>query len=130
VRASLVNGCAFCIDMHWKDARAAHESAERLYLLPSWREASVYSKRERAALALCDAMTLIHDGHVPDAIWDEARAAFGDQDVAQLVFAIIRSRIPPSAPRAGRSTASSGSRASSPRSLDGACRSTGRSNVV
>lgn len=88
VRASQINGCAFCIDMHWKDARAAHESEERLYLLPAWREASVYSKRERAALALCDAMTLIHDGHVPDATWDEARAAFGDEEVAQLVFAI------------------------------------------
>jgi AhpD family alkylhydroperoxidase len=88
LRASQINGCAFCIDMHWKDARAAGESEERLYSLPAWRESPVYSERERAALALCEAMTLISGGHVPDDVWDPARAAFRGEELAQLVFAI------------------------------------------
>jgi AhpD family alkylhydroperoxidase len=66
VRASQINGCAFCIDMHWKDAAAAGETDERLYSLDAWRECPLYSERERAALELCDAMTLIADTHVPD----------------------------------------------------------------
>jgi AhpD family alkylhydroperoxidase len=88
VRASQINGCAFCIDMHWKDARAAGESEERLYLLDAWRECSLYSEREQAALALCEAMTRVFDGHVPDATWERARAAFPEEELAQLVFAI------------------------------------------
>jgi AhpD family alkylhydroperoxidase len=88
VRASQVNGCAVCIDMHWKDARAAGESEERLYSLGAWRESPLFSDRERAALALCEAMTLITDGHVTDDVWDQARAEFGDEELAQLVFAI------------------------------------------
>jgi len=88
VRASQLNGCAFCIDMHWKDAVVAGEEENRLYLLNAWRESPVYSEREQAALDLCEAMTLIHTGHVPDAVWDRARAAFPDEELAQLVFQI------------------------------------------
>lgn len=88
LRASQINGCAFCIDMHWKDARAAGESEERLYLLDAWRESPQYDERERAALALCEAMTLLHEGHVPDDVWAAARAVFDDHELAQLIFAI------------------------------------------
>jgi len=88
VRASQLNRCAFCIDMHWKDARALGESEERLYMLDAWRESALYDDRERAALALCEAMTLITDGHVPDAVWNEAAAEFDEHELAQLVYAI------------------------------------------
>jgi AhpD family alkylhydroperoxidase len=88
VRASQINGCAFCIDMHWKDAQAAGESEERLYSLDAWRESPLYEERERAALELCEAMTLVVGGHVPDEVWDLAAAAFGEEELAQLVFAI------------------------------------------
>src|SRR5690349_24266983 len=88
LRASQINGCAFCIDMHWKDARAAGESEERLYSLAAWRESPLYEERERAALDLCEAMTLVADGHVPDEVWHRAAAAFGEDELAQLVFAI------------------------------------------
>ena len=88
VRASQINGCAFCIDMHWKDARAAGESEQRLYMLAAWRESPLYSERERAALALCEGITLIADRHVPDELWEHARSTFEDQELAQLVFAI------------------------------------------
>jgi AhpD family alkylhydroperoxidase len=88
VRGSQVNGCAFCIDMHWKDARAAGESEERLYSLDAWRESPLYEEQERAALELTEAMTLVADGHVPDVVWNRASAAFGEDELAQLVFAI------------------------------------------
>jgi AhpD family alkylhydroperoxidase len=88
VRASQINGCAFCIDMHWKDARAAGEPEERLYSLPAWRESPLYSDRERAALALCEAITQVAESHVPDEVWDQAAAYFDGHDLAQLVFAI------------------------------------------
>ena len=88
LRASEINGCAFCIDMHWKDARAAGESEERLYSLAAWHESPLYSERERAALRLCEAMTVISEGHVPDEIWASAAAAFTAQELARLVFAI------------------------------------------
>jgi AhpD family alkylhydroperoxidase len=88
VRASQMNGCAYCIDMHWKDARAAGETEERLYMLGAWRESSLYDERERAALALCEAITAIADRGVPDDVWSDAREAFGDDELAQLVFAI------------------------------------------
>jgi AhpD family alkylhydroperoxidase len=88
LRASQINGCAFCLDMHWKDARAAGESEERLYSLDAWRESPLYSERERAALELCEAMTLVAQTHVPDAAWQRARASFDDGELAQLVIAI------------------------------------------
>ena len=88
LRASQINGCAFCLDMHWKDARAAGESEERLYSLDAWRESPLYTERERAALDLCEAMTLVADTHVPDDVWERARAAFDDEELPQLVIAI------------------------------------------
>jgi AhpD family alkylhydroperoxidase len=88
VRASQINGCAFCLDMHWKDARAAGESEERLYMLSAWRESSLYSERERAALELCEEMTHISEGGVPDDVWERATAAFSAEELSQLVFAI------------------------------------------
>ena len=88
IRASQLNGCAFCLDMHWRDARAAGESEERLYMLDSWRESTLYSKREQAALELCEAITLITDGHVADDVWGRARAVFDEHELGQLVVAI------------------------------------------
>jgi AhpD family alkylhydroperoxidase len=88
IRASQINGCAFCLDMHWKDARAAGESEERLSILPAWRESALFDERERAALALCEAITSIADGHVPDQVWEAAAEAFDPDELAQLVFAI------------------------------------------
>ena len=88
LRASQINGCAFCIDMHWKDARAAGESEERLYSLNAWRESPLYDEREQAALDLCEAMTLIADTHVPDDVWRRAEEQFAPEVLAQLVFAI------------------------------------------
>lgn len=89
LRASQINGCGFCIDMHWKDARAAGESEERLYMLDAWRESPLYDERERAALELCEAVSLIADGHVPDEVWQRAEAAFEPDELAQVVFAIV-----------------------------------------
>ena len=88
LRASQINGCAFCLDMHWKDLRAAGESEERIYSLDVWRESPLYSERERAALELCEAMTLVAETHVPDDVWERARASFDDDELAQLVIAI------------------------------------------
>lgn len=88
IRASQINGCAFCFDMHWKEARAAGESEERLYMLGSWRESPLYDERERTALELCEAMTLIADDHVPDDVWDRAQAVFEEQELGQILFAI------------------------------------------
>lgn len=87
LRASMVNGCAFCVDMHWKDARAAGETEERLYMLAAWREATVYTDAERAALALADAVTDVASG-IPADVEDAARAAFDDAEYAALVFSL------------------------------------------
>src|SRR6202022_4937966 len=72
IRASQLNGCAYCIDMHTKDARAARESEQRIYLLSAWREAPFYSERERAALEWTEELTLIADNHVPDDLYERA----------------------------------------------------------
>jgi AhpD family alkylhydroperoxidase len=88
VRASQINGCAFCIDLHWKDARAAGESEERLYSLGAWRESPLYDERERAALELCEAVTLVADSHVPDDVWEPAANQFDQEELVQLLFAI------------------------------------------
>ena len=88
LRTSIVNGCAYCIDTHTKEARRAGESEQRLYALAAWRDAPLFSDRERAALALTDAITLISDEHVPRAVWDEAAAQFSDEELAQLLWAI------------------------------------------
>jgi AhpD family alkylhydroperoxidase len=88
LRASIVNGCAYCIETHAKDARQAGESEQRLYALAAWRDSPLFSDRERAVLALTDAITLISDEHVPRAVWDEAAALFSEDELAQLLWAI------------------------------------------
>jgi AhpD family alkylhydroperoxidase len=87
-RASQMNGCAYCIDMHTKDARAAGETEQRLYGLAAWRETPFYTPRERAALAWTEALTNIQQGHAPDAVYQEAHREFGDADVVKLTLAI------------------------------------------
>jgi AhpD family alkylhydroperoxidase len=90
MRASQINGCAYCLDMHSKDARATGETEQRLYLLNAWREAAhLYSERERAALAWTEAVTLLTSGHVPDAVYEQARAQFKEAELAYLTLAII-----------------------------------------
>ena len=88
LRASQINGCAYCIDMHWKDARAAGESEQRLYGLGAWREAPYYSGRERAALEWTEALTKITEGHVPDAVYESVRGHFSDKELADLTWAV------------------------------------------
>ena len=88
LRASQMNGCAYCIDMHWKDARALGETEQRLYGLDAWREAPYYTDRERAALAWTEALTDITNGHVPDAAYDAIRSHFSEQEVADLTWAV------------------------------------------
>lgn len=88
LRASQVNGCAFCIDMHWKDAREAGETEQRLALLSAWREAPQFTDRERAALAWTEALTLISQTHAPDEVYAEVRAHFSEQETADLTLAI------------------------------------------
>jgi AhpD family alkylhydroperoxidase len=88
-RASQINGCAYCIDMHTKEARAKGESEQRLYLLNAWREAPFYTDRERAALAWTEAVTLVADGHVPDEVYEQARVQFSEQELVNLTMAIV-----------------------------------------
>jgi AhpD family alkylhydroperoxidase len=88
VRASQINGCAFCIDMHTKDARARGETEQRLYGLNAWRETPYYTERERAALAWTEAVTLISDGHAPDDVYEEARKWFGEEELVNLTAVI------------------------------------------
>lgn len=89
MRASQINGCAFCIDMHAKDARAAGETEQRLYELNAWRETPFYSERERAALAWTEAITLISHDHAPDAVYEEVRRHFTERETVDLTMAII-----------------------------------------
>ena len=88
LRASQINGCAYCIDMHWKDLRAAGESEQRLYGLDAWEESPYYSDRERAALAWTEAVTNVQDGHVPDSVFEFVRKSFTDKELADLTVAI------------------------------------------
>ena len=89
MRSSQLNGCAYCLDMHSKDARAAGETEQRLYLLDAWRETSLYSERERAALAWTEAVTRVADGHVPDDVYDEASNHFTEDELVALTLAIV-----------------------------------------
>lgn len=89
LRASQINGCAFCIDMHTKDARTRGESEQRLYGLNAWRETPFYSPRERAALAWTEAVTTISGQQVPDAIYDQVKDHFTEKELVDLTFAII-----------------------------------------
>jgi AhpD family alkylhydroperoxidase len=88
LRASQVNGCAYCIDMHWKDLRAAGETEQRLYGLDAWRESPYYNDRERAALAWTEAVTNIQDGHVPDQVYESVRPHFSEKELADLTLAV------------------------------------------
>jgi len=89
IRASQINGCAFCLDMHTRDARLHGEREHRLHLLPAWREAPVYSARERAALAWTEALTLVHATQVPDEVYEQARAQFSEEELVKLSLAIV-----------------------------------------
>ena len=88
LRASQINGCAYCIDMHWKDLEALGEQPQRLYSLDAWRESPYYTDRERAALDWTEAVTLIADGHAPDPVFDGARTKFSEKELADLTLAI------------------------------------------
>src|SRR6266550_8688002 len=89
LRASQINGCAYCIDMHWKDARAVGETEQRLYGLDAWREAPYYDERERAALEWIEALTNITDGHVSDEVYERARRQFGEQELVDLALVAV-----------------------------------------
>jgi len=88
LRASQINGCAFCLHMHTRDARAHGEIEERLYLLDAWRESPLYTERERAALAWTEAVTLISQTHVPDAVYEEVRGQFGEDELVKLTHLV------------------------------------------
>ena len=89
MRASQINGCAYCLDMHTKDARAAGETEQRLYLLDAWREAPFYSARERAALEWTEALTVVHEDRVPDAAFAAVREQFSEEEVVSLSLAVV-----------------------------------------
>ena len=89
LRVSQINGCAFCIDMHWKDLKAEGETDQRLYSLDAWRETTFYSERERAALAWAEATTNIQEGHVPDDVFNRAHEQFSDEELANLTLAVV-----------------------------------------
>jgi len=89
VRASQLNGCGYCIDMHTKDARLAGETEQRLYLLSAWREAPMYSARERAALAWTEAVTRLQDQDVSDAVYAQAREQFSEAELVNLTLAVV-----------------------------------------
>jgi len=88
MRASQINGCAYCLDMHWKDARALGESEQRLYGLDAWEESPYYSERERAALKWTEALTNIREGHVSDEVYERVRPHFTEKELADLSLAI------------------------------------------
>jgi len=88
VRASQINGCAYCIDMHTKDARAHGESEQRLYALVAWRETPFFTDRERAALEWTEALTLIADTHVPDEVYERVRPHFTEEELVNLTLAV------------------------------------------
>lgn len=89
-RVSQINACAYCLDMHTKDALALGESPQRLFALSAWRETDFFTDRERAALALAESITLLSQTHVPDDVVDEAGSHFSPEELAQLVFQIIQ----------------------------------------
>ena len=87
IRASQINGCAYCLAMHTRDARKRGETDERMHLLNAWREAPLYTARERAALAWIEAITLLTEGHVPDRVFDEVRKQFSEKEIVDLTAA-------------------------------------------
>jgi AhpD family alkylhydroperoxidase len=89
IRASILNGCAYCIQLHTQDALRAGESQHRLFALGAWEESPFFTARERAALRFTDAVTRLEDGHVPDEVYEEAAQRFDDAELAQLLFAVV-----------------------------------------
>lgn len=89
LRASQINGCAYCIDMHSKDARLEGETEQRLYMLNAWWETSLYTEREKAALAWTEAVTRLEGQRVPDAVYEQARAVFNEDEMARLTLAVV-----------------------------------------
>ena len=89
IRASQMNGCAYCIDMHTKDARLAGETEQRIYALSAWRETPFYTDRERAALEWTEAVTRIGDGHAPDDLYERVREHFDEAELVALTFAVV-----------------------------------------
>ena len=89
LRASQINGCAYCLDMHSKEARAAGETEQRIYVLDAWREAPFYSARERAALDWTEALTLVSRDQVPDDVYDAARKQFSERELVDLSLAVV-----------------------------------------
>ncbi len=89
LRASYINGCAYCVDMHTKDARALGETEQRLYAVPVWKETPFFSERERAALAWTEVVTLISVGQVPDDVYEQASSQFSEKELVDLTFAVI-----------------------------------------
>lgn len=88
-RVSQINGCAFCLDMHSKDLRAAGESEQRLYMMDAWRETPFYTDRERAALAWAEAVTVLSDGNVSDEVYNETKKQFSEQEIIELTMGIV-----------------------------------------
>ena len=89
LRSSQINGCAYCIDMHTKDARARGETEQRLYSLSAWRETPFFTDRERAALTWTEAVTRVSESHVPDEVYEQVRKHFGEKDLVDLTVAIV-----------------------------------------
>jgi AhpD family alkylhydroperoxidase len=89
LRVSQINGCAFCIDMHWKDLVAAGEDPQRLYMLNAWDESPFYSERERAAFAWAEAVTLLGDGHVSDAVYEHVKTQFNESELVALTMTVV-----------------------------------------
>ena len=120
LRASMINGCAYCVDMHTKDARHAGETEQRLYAVSVWREAPFFSERERAALAWTDALTDMAHAGVPDALYDQVRSQFSERELVDLTMAVVvingwnRLAVSLRAPVGGYVAGSAGGTASSP----------------
>lgn len=89
IRVSQINGCGYCIDMHTKDARAAGETEQRIYMLSAWRETSIYTAKERAALQWAEAVTRLDNQHVPDEVFQEAKRHFSEQELVVLTLAVV-----------------------------------------
>jgi AhpD family alkylhydroperoxidase len=89
LRISQINGCAFCIDMHWKELQVQGETEQRMYGLDAWQESPYYTDRERVALGWSEAVTHIADGHVPDEVYEQARERFNEQQLADLTLAVV-----------------------------------------
>jgi AhpD family alkylhydroperoxidase len=88
LRVSQINGCAYCVDMHWKDLRALGESEQRLYSLDAWRECPYYTDRERAALTWAEAVTLLADGHVSEQVYEEVCSHLSERELCDLTLAV------------------------------------------